>query len=64
VDAVILRTAETYAAGELEKGTSSSFGFAEGGWAMLYDDTLVEADQQAALEELQQSIVDGEMTIK
>lgn len=64
VDAVILRTAETYTAGELEKGTSSSFGFAEGGWAMLYDDTLVGADQQASLEELQQSIVDGEVTIK
>ncbi|WP_148217940.1 BMP family lipoprotein [Nocardioides sp. JS614] len=64
VDSVILQTAEKYAAGQLEKGTSSSFGFAEGGWAMIYDDSLVDADQQAALENLQQGIVDGEVTIK
>lgn len=64
VDSVIMLTTKKYEAGDLEKGTTSSFGFAEDGWAMIYDDALVSADQQAALEELQQGIVDGEVAIK
>ena len=64
VDAVILQTTEKFAAGDLDKGTSTSYGFAEGGWAMIYDDSLVDGDQQAALNELQQRIIDGELAIK
>lgn len=64
VDSVIMLTTEQYVDGDLEKGSSSSFGFAEGGWAMVYDDKLVDADQQAALEKLQQEIVDGEVVVK
>ena len=64
VDAVILQTTEQFATGDLKKGTSTSYGFAEDGWAMVYDDSLVDEDQQAALDELQQRIVDGDVTIK
>lgn len=64
VDAVILQTTEQFAAGDLKKGTATSYGFAEDGWAMIYDDSLVDEDQQAALDELQQRIVGGDLTIK
>ena len=64
VDAVILQTADKYADGDLEKGTSTSYGFAEDGWAMLYNDTLVSKSQQTTLDQLQQQIIDGELTIK
>lgn len=64
VDAVILQTTEAFTAGELDKGTSTSYGFAKDGWSMIYDDSLVDEKQRTTLDELQQRIVDGELTIK
>ena len=63
VDAVILELAEEYRNGDLERGSEHDYGFAEGGWSMVYDDALLDQEQIAALEELQQRIVDGELQV-
>lgn len=63
VDKVILAVATTYADGNLEKGTSSSYGFAEGGWEMIYDADLLTADQIAALDAIQEQIVSGSLVV-
>ncbi|UOY03351.1 BMP family lipoprotein [Blastococcus sp. PRF04-17] len=63
VDAVILELADQYRNDDLERGSQHDYGFAEGGWAMVYDDSLLTPDQIAALEALEQQIVDGELQI-
>ena len=63
VDAVILAVATTYADGDLVKGESASYGFAEGGWKMIYDSALVTADQIAALDAIQEEIVSGSLVV-
>lgn len=62
VDAVILETTASYVAGSLEKGTSASYGFDNGGWNMVYNSELVSADQVAALDALEAQLVSGEIT--
>lgn len=64
VDAVILETTASYTAGTLEKGTTSSYGFDNGGWNMVYNADLVTADQVAALDALEAKLVSGEITLK
>lgn len=61
VDAVIIETTSTFIAGALEKGTSASYGFDNGGWNMVYNSELVSADQVAALDALEAQLVSGEI---
>lgn len=64
VDTVIMSLTKDFEAGNLKRGAEYDYGFAEGGWKMVYDDTLVSADQRAALDALQQEIVDGKITVE
>lgn len=63
VDSVLLDLTQQYVDGELAGGDVLDFGFAEGGWAMVYDEALVGADGVAALKSLQESIVAGDVQI-
>lgn len=63
VDSVILAISELYASEKLGKGESYSYGFAEGGWAMTYDDSLLSAEQLSSLADVQAQIVNGDITI-
>lgn len=64
VDSVILAVAQTYADGDLAKGESTSYGFAEGGWKMIYDTALLTAEQIAALDAIQEEIVSGSLVVE
>lgn len=59
VDAVIEKLTKEFKDGDLKKGSTQEYGFKEGGWKMTYDEKLVPAESVAALEALQQQIVDG-----
>ncbi|MGM0931173.1 MAG: BMP family lipoprotein [Actinomycetota bacterium] len=63
VNAVIEQLTEDFEAGNLEHGSQQSYGFAEGGWAMVYNEELVGADNVATLTELEKKIASGEVTI-
>ncbi|WP_157962532.1 BMP family protein [Homoserinimonas sp. OAct 916] len=63
VDKVILATTQKFVSNELTKGESTSYGFAEGGWAMVYDDTLLSSDQLATLADIQEQITSGSLTV-
>lgn len=63
VDKVILAIAKKFAEGTLTKGESYSYGFAEGGWKMVYDDSLLSKDQLDALAAIQEQITSGALTI-
>lgn len=64
VDAVIMETTGEYVAGSLQKGSVRSYGFANGGWNMVYNDNFVSADQRAALDALQAELVSGAITVQ
>jgi|GEM_PF-755784 len=64
VDSVILDTTSQYVAGTLEKGTSKSYGFDNGGWNMVYNSELVSQEQVDALNAIQEQLVNGEITLK
>lgn len=63
VDTVILQLTEEYQNGDLEQGSQHEYGFAEGGWSMVYNPELLTPEQISSLEELEQQIVDGELKI-
>ncbi|MEV0968171.1 BMP family lipoprotein [Microtetraspora glauca] len=63
VDAVILRSTDSFKAGELTHGTKSSYGFAEGGWSMIYDNTLLTQEQRDSLQAIERKLVSGELKI-
>lgn len=63
VDTAIIQLTKSYSAGDLEPGTRQSFGFAEGGWDMIYDRSLVRTQDQEVLRELEQRITDGKLAI-
>lgn len=63
VDTVLLDLTQQYVDGDLSGGEVLDFGFAEGGWAMVYDEELVGADGVSKLEALQESIVAGDVQI-
>jgi basic membrane protein A len=63
VDVVILALTESYESGDLEQGSVHTYGFAEGGWDMVYDEKLVGADNVQTLKSLQERIGSGELTI-
>ncbi|MFB8386760.1 BMP family protein [Microbacterium sp. NPDC055910] len=63
VDSVILDLTQQYIDGALNGGDVVEFGFAEGGWDMAYDEAILGADNIAALETLQESIIAGDVTI-
>ncbi|RZT66872.1 BMP family lipoprotein [Leucobacter luti] len=63
VDSVIVDLTEQYVDGTLERGAVLDFGFAEDGWAMAYDEALVDSEGISALEELQEAIVAGDVQI-
>ncbi len=63
VDTVILSLVEDFDGGDLEQGSQHTYGFAEGGWKMIYDEALVGADQVAELDALQERIASGELQI-
>ena len=62
VDEVITSMTEEFKAGTLEHGAQRSYGFAEGGWEMVYDQSLVPAEKVSELEALQARLVSGEVT--
>lgn len=64
VDAVIMETTGDYVAGSLEKGSVRSYGFANGGWNMVYNDNFVSADQRAALDALQAELESGAISVQ
>ena len=64
VDTVLLSLAKDYRDGDLKQGSQHTYGFAEGGWKMVYDKALVGADKVAALDALQQRISSGELKIR
>ncbi|GAA4359963.1 BMP family lipoprotein [Paeniglutamicibacter cryotolerans] len=61
VDKVMENMAQEFVDGKLKHGEQRSYGFAEGGWEMIYDDKLVPADQVKELEALQAKLVSGEV---
>lgn len=63
VDKVILDLAAQFQDEELERGSVHEYGFAEGGWDMVYDDALVGADQVAELKALQEAVAAGDVEI-
>lgn len=63
VDAVILDLTEAFQADDLEQGSQRTYGFAENGWDMVYDEALVGAEGVAELEALQERIASGELKI-
>jgi len=63
VDTVLLSLTKEFQDGDLEQGSQHTYGFAEGGWKMIYDKALVGDDQVAALDALQERIVSGELKI-
>lgn len=63
VDQVILDLTQQHIDGELERGAAVSYGFAEGGWDMVYDEELVPAEDLEALQQLQQELTDGTLEV-
>lgn len=63
VDSAILNATRAYLAGELAAGDEISYGFAEGGWGMVYSDELVSAEQRAVLDDLLAQITAGTLVI-
>ncbi|MFB2587026.1 BMP family lipoprotein [Herbiconiux liukaitaii] len=63
-EVLLLDTAEQFSTGELEKGTSHFYGFAEGAYDVTYNDDLLTADEQASLEAIRAQIEDGTITPK
>ena len=63
VDAVIMDLTKSFQDGDLEPGSQHTYGFAEGGWDMVYDDALVGADGIDQLTGLKDRIVSGELQI-
>lgn len=59
VDKVITSMTQDFTDGKLTHGEQRSYGFAEGGWEMLYDNKLVAADSVQQLEALQADLVSG-----
>ncbi|GAA1495372.1 BMP family lipoprotein [Paeniglutamicibacter kerguelensis] len=59
VDKVITSMAKDFSDGKLKHGEQRSYGFAEDGWEMLYDDKLVPAERVKELEALQAKLVSG-----
>ena len=64
VDAVIMETTADALAGTLEKGSVRSYGFANGGWNMVYNSDFVSSDQEAALDALQAQLEAGEIVLQ
>ncbi|TJY69674.1 BMP family ABC transporter substrate-binding protein [Arthrobacter sp. CAU 1506] len=63
VDAVIEQLTEDFTAGTLKQGSQQSYGFAEDGWGMVYDEKILGADNVAALSELEAKIASGEVKV-
>ncbi|MBK0422735.1 BMP family protein [Leucobacter sp. CSA2] len=63
VDHVIEDMAKSYKDGKLKAGELKQYGFADGGWAMVYDKDLVDEANIAKLEALQKQIVDGSVKV-
>ncbi|MBK0418091.1 BMP family protein [Leucobacter sp. CSA1] len=63
VDTVMVDLTRQFVDGKLSGGDVQDYGFAEGGWAMVYDEELLSADDIAKLEALQESIVAGDVEI-
>lgn len=63
VDKVIMSLSKDYQDGNLEQGSQHTYGFAEGGWKMVYDEDLLGADKVAQLQELEGKISSGELKI-
>jgi basic membrane protein A and related proteins len=63
VDDVILKTTDSFKAGTLKRGTKLSYGFAEGGWSMVYDNTLLTQEQRDSLQAIERKLVSGELKI-
>lgn len=59
VDRVITTMTEDFTKGTLKHGDKRSYGFAEDGWEMLYDEKLVPAERIQELEDLQAKLVSG-----
>lgn len=64
VDKVILDVTKRFIDKTLTQGESLFYGFAEGGWDMVYDSNLLTADQIAALEKLEADISSGAIKVK
>jgi basic membrane protein A len=63
VDKAILDLAGQFRDHALKRGSVHEYGFAEGGWDMVYDESLVGTEQVAALKKLQASIAAGDVKI-
>lgn len=63
VDSVILNATRAFVAGDLAAGDEVNYGFAEGGWGMVYSDELVSSDQRAVLSGLLADIESGALVI-
>lgn len=63
VDAVLLQLTQDYVDEKLERGSQHSFGFAEDGWDMKYDENLVGEKNIADLEALQERVASGELKV-
>ncbi len=63
VDSVIMNATRAFLAGDLSAGDEVSYGFAEGGWSMVYSDDLVSSDQRAVLDDLLEQIESGALVI-
>lgn len=64
VDVVILELTKDFQNGVLEKGSRHDYGFAEGGWKMIYNQDLLTEEQITALKDLEQQIVEKELQVK
>lgn len=64
VDAVIMESTGKFIEGNLPKGSVESYGFANGGWHMVYNSDFVSTEQQDALNALQGQLESGEITLK
>lgn len=63
VDQVILQLTDAYSKGELKKGSRHDYGFANGGWNMVYNKDFLKPDQISGLEKLQAQVVSGEIKV-
>lgn len=63
VDSVILDITQRFVDDKVAGGEVLSYGFADGGWGMVYDDTLVSAEGIASLDALEEAIIAGDIKI-
>lgn len=63
VDKVIVQLSKDFTEGLLKKGSEHDYGFADGGWKMVYNTELLKPEQVTGLERLEKQLANGDLKV-